>query len=67
MLSVVPAQCLGYAAKKLLAYSTGFSCYSTLRRWVYAKCRPGLRMTLVTCQYYILNQYHWFFIHVVIG
>jgi len=20
-----------------------FSCYSTLRRWVYAKCRPGLK------------------------
>jgi len=32
MLSVVPAQCLGYAAKKLLASSTGFSCYSTLRK-----------------------------------
>jgi len=31
MLSVVPAQCFGYAAKKLLAHSTGFSCYSTLR------------------------------------
>jgi len=28
-LSVVPAQCLSYAAKKLLAWSTGFSCYST--------------------------------------
>jgi len=40
MLSVVPAQCLGYTAKQLLAYNTGFSCYSTLRRWVYAKCRP---------------------------
>jgi len=24
--------------------STGFSCYSTLRRWVYAKCRSGLKM-----------------------
>jgi len=22
---------------------TGFSNYSTLRRWVYAKCRPGLK------------------------
>jgi len=21
---------------------TGFGCYSTLRRWVYAKCRSGL-------------------------
>jgi len=29
--------------KKLLALSTGFSCYSTLRRWVYAKCRSGLK------------------------
>jgi len=38
MLSVVPVQCLGYATKKLLVES----CYSTLRRWVYAKCRPGL-------------------------
>jgi len=26
-----------------LEYCTGFSCYSTLRRWVYAKCRPGLK------------------------
>jgi len=43
-LSIVPAQCLGYAAKKLLASSTGLSCYSTLRRWVYAKSRLGLKV-----------------------
>jgi len=42
MLSIVPAQCLGYTAKNFLDLSTGFSCYSTLRRWVYAKCRRGL-------------------------
>jgi len=29
--SVVLAQCLGYTAKKLLSWSTGFCCYSTLR------------------------------------
>jgi len=40
MISVVPAQCLGHTAKKLLVWCTGFNCYSTLRRWVYAKCRP---------------------------
>jgi len=33
MLSVDPAQCLGYTAKKLLAYNPGFSYYSALRRW----------------------------------
>jgi len=33
-------------SKKLLAKITGFSCYSTLRRWLYAKCRPGLTLTL---------------------
>jgi len=33
-----------YATKKIagLEYYSRFSCYSTLRRWVYAKCRPGL-------------------------
>jgi len=42
MLSVVSAQCLGYTVKKFLDYSTEFSCYSSLRWWVYAKCRSGL-------------------------
>jgi len=28
--------------KNFLDQSIGFGCYSTLRRWVYAKCRPAL-------------------------
>jgi len=42
MLNVVPAQCLGYMPKNCWLKSTGFSYYSTLRWWVYAKCRPVL-------------------------
>jgi len=32
--------------QKFADLETRFSCYSTLRRWVYAKCRPGLRPRL---------------------
>jgi len=35
---LVPAQHIWLCCQKI----AGLSCYSTLCRWVYAKCRPGL-------------------------
>jgi len=36
--SISGSRLLSHYQKKLLAKSIGFSCYSTLRRWMYAKC-----------------------------
>jgi len=64
MICVIPAQCLGYTAKKLLACNTGFSCYSTVWWWEYVKCRSGLKMQCqISSSFFIILIYFFHYIY----
>jgi len=48
----VKTQGYGYTAIKMSGLKYWyFSCYSTLRRWMYNKCRSGLKLLKINCYF----------------